>query len=475
MNKFPKKSQYKLWIKIKQYVKHKSFGILFLTGCLMCLGLEIFTPWQIVQAMPPSVSGKIDRQSSAIAQYSSGQYREAIKLWTDALTQTSDNKTRATLHTNLGSAYRQIGSMGEAIASWEKAAKIYRSQNDKQSNRLLAQVLTEQGQAYNALGQSRIALPILKTAIELTQKNQDASTEAAARGALGNAYLALGDFEEAIASQKASLELATKLNDPKLITIAANNLGNVFKSRYQRYMKQSNSAKREGDEKEETRLLNLAKENKLAATKYYENCLQSSQAVGEMLQVKALLNLARLLDMGESSQHEISKKYRQQAMLILDKEPDSRAKIYALINLAQNLEDTAKIENLSKAIAYARNIGDQRAESFALTALGEIYFSSGDFVKAMQLAQSSAFAAQQVNAADSLYRAQVLAGRINKKSGFLKEAISSYRQAIATLQTIRGDLAVASKDLQFDLRDSTEPVYRELMALLLEDKGKWGT
>lgn len=248
------------------------------------------------------------------------------------------------MHTNLGSAYRQIGSIGEAIASWSEAAKIYRSQNDKESNRLLAQILTEQRQAYNALGQSRIALPILKTAIELTQKNQDASTEAA-RGALGNAYLALGDFEEAIASQKASLELATKLNNPKLITIAANNLGNIFKSRYQRYMKQSNSAKKEGDEKEETRLLNLAKENKLAATEYYENSLQSSQAVGEMLQVKALLNLARLLDMGESSQHEISQKYRQQAMLILDKEPDSRAKIYALINLAQNLEDTAKIEN----------------------------------------------------------------------------------------------------------------------------------
>lgn len=73
----------------------------------------------------------------------------------------------------------------------------------------------------------------------------------------------------------------------------------------------------------------------------------------------------------------------------------------------------------SKAIAYARNIGDLRAESFALTALGEIYFWAGDSVKAMQLAQSSAFAAQQVNAADSLYRAQALAGRINKKSGFI--------------------------------------------------------
>lgn len=470
MNKYHNKSPDKLWIKIKEYVRKKSFGILFLTGCLMCLGLEIFAPWQIVQAMPPSLSGKIDRQSSATARYSSRQYREAIKLWTDALTQTSDNKTRATLHTNLGSAYRQIGSIGEAIASWEKAAKIYRSQNDKESNRLLAQVLTEQGQAYNALGQSRIALPILKTAIELTQKNQDASTEAAARGALGNAYFALGDFEEAIASQKASLELATKLNNPKLITVAANNLGNVFKSRYQRYILQSNSAKREGDEKEETRLLNLAKENKLAAIQYYENSLQSSQAVGEMLQVKALLNLARLLDMGESSQQKISQKYRQQAMLILDKEPDSRAKIYALINLAQNLEDTAKIENLSQAIASARNIADLRAESFALTALGEIYFSAGDFVKAMQLAQSSAFAAQQVNAADSLYHAQALAGRINKAIGFFKEAVSSCRQAIATLQTIRGDLAVASKDLQFDLRDSTEPVYRELMALLLEDQ-----
>jgi CHAT domain-containing protein len=47
-------------------------------------------------------------------------------------------------------------------------------------------------------------------------------------------------------------------------------------------------------------------------------------------------------------------------------------------------------------------------------------------------------------------------------------AIASYESAIATLQSIRGDILVANKDLQFNFRDAVEPVYRELIALLLE-------
>ena len=43
-------------------------------------------------------------------------------------------------------------------------------------------------------------------------------------------------------------------------------------------------------------------------------------------------------------------------------------------------------------------------------------------------------------------------------------AIASYELAVQTLQTIRGDLAIASRDFQFDFRDTVEPVYRELTA-----------
>jgi tetratricopeptide (TPR) repeat protein len=75
------------------------------------------------------------------------------------------------------------------------------------------------------------------------------------------------------------------------------------------------------------------------------------------------------------------------------------------------------------------------------------------------------FAAQQINAPDSLYRWQWHVGRMLKALGETKQAIAAYQQAIATLQSIRGDIVGANKDLQLDFREQVEPVYRELMAL----------
>lgn len=477
---------------MKYLIQHKKLYRFWLSLCIglfAYLGSHFSFFGQMVQAVEQNHSqatpGLIEsknnaldnqEQDKAIIYYGSGQYQEAIKLWQQALNQTSDKKTKATLHMNLGSAYRQIGSLGEAIQAWDAAVKIYKSSPDKESNRLLAIVLTEQAQAYNALGQSRTAIPVLQSAISLSQKNQDSTTKAAAHGALANAYLGLGEFDNAIAENQKSLEISIQLKNSNFVTTALNNLGNVYSNRYQRYLQQVNSVKQEGDEKEEGRLMGLAQQDMQKAKDAYERSIQESQAIGGIGLAKAELNLARFLEQNQLSSSTQVSKYRSQAMKILQGLPDSRVKAYALINLAESLDmqqsQNSKIENLEQAVTVSRNIGDHRAESFALTALGQIYEQTGNLAKAMELTLQAQFAAQQVNASDSLYRAQAQAGRIYNAQGQKESALSSYRSAIASLQSIRGDIAVASKDLQFDLRDSVEPVYRELMALLLEDGGQ---
>ena len=86
----------------------------------------------------------------------------------------------------------------------------------------------------------------------------------------------------------------------------------------------------------------------------------------------------------------------------------------------------------------------------------------------MELTRTAQFAAQQVNAPDSLYRWQWQAGRILKSTGAHEQAIAAYEQAIATLQSIRGDIVAANRELQFDFTEQVELVYRELMEVLLQ-------
>ncbi len=474
-----------LRLKIKPYTLQTKLS-LFAIGVFLCLGWHALTTQSIAITIDKNLTQnnhllivqnlQTSGRDEGSIRYNAGQYQEAIAIWLSALSQTSDRQQKALIYTNLGTAYRQIGNLGEAIANWEKAAQIYRSFSDSESRRFLAQVLTEQAQAYNALGQFRQAMPILQSAIDIALKNQDQTTEVAARGALGNTYSAAGELDKAIAAYQNSLNLANTLRSPILISTNLNNLGSVYNRRYQRYLLQANAAEREGDDKEKIRLINLAKQDEISARSAYERALQESKSLGGIPHARALLNLARFWQQLPTSKTDAIDNYFNQAIALLEKTPDSRAKAYTLINAAEILGNAnrqqLKAQTLQKAIAITRNIADKRAESFAMGALGRVYEQAQNWDVAMQLTQQAALAAQQANAADSLYRWQAQIGRLYKAKGQNEPAITSYKDAIVTLQSIRSDLAAASKDLQFDLRDSVEPVYRELIALLLNESEK---
>lgn len=421
-----------------------------------------------------------------IERYQVGQYTEAIALWQQALTQISAAPERAIVYSNLAIAYRQIGQLDRAIAHWEQAIQIYRSQKDEAARSALARLLTEQGQAYSDLGQHKRAITLLQSAVKITQNTPERLTEAAAQGALGSAYWALGDYEQALAAHQTSLKIARELNHRPYITTALNNLGNVYASRADRYTYQAQLAQLEGNNREFSRLTQAATQDRMLGKTYFEQSWQAAQGVSGLEEARALMNWNRLLLRSQQSgvsgnpqaqitQHDgdlILKNFNR-ASELLQTAPDARDKAYALINLAEQLlnVDGSNLQPatlLEQALAVARKIGDARAESFALGSLGELHEATGDLNRALELNRKAQFAAQQINALDSLYRWQWHVGRMLKALGKTEQAIAAYQQAIATLQNIRGDIVGANKDLQLDFREQVEPVYRELMTLLLE-------
>ncbi|MBD2003122.1 MULTISPECIES: CHAT domain-containing protein [Cyanophyceae] len=492
------------------------FSLLFLSGFILCFALnalpiksaEVLVATQPVadQAdltpQPPSLSGKGEKlpepllvgekltekywvtthQTSVIASTSSvalvqqgieryqvGNFTEAIALWQEALAQTKQAKDRAVIHTNLAVAYRQTGKIDRAIASWEQAIQIYAK--DGKSDRQIAKLLTEQAQAYSDLGQYRKAIALLQLAIKISDK----STQAAAQGALGNAYWALGDYEQALAAHDASLKISRELQSNNLQSTALNNRGNVYLSRAERYRYQATLARLEGDPQFKE-LTKLAENDVDAAQSSFQ---ESVEVGGSGSAIQALLNLNRLLERSPSPNLAEIANNRNSALALIEQAPDSRDKAYALINIADSLKRQNSTEEaanrisefpvwiLEKALTIAKNIGDSRAESFALGSLGNLYEVSRGYEKALLLTGEAQLAAQKVNAADSLYRWQWQAGRIYKAINKQSQAIASFKGAIATLQSIRGDIVVANKELQFNFRDDVEPVYRGLMELLL--------
>ncbi|HBB33502.1 MAG TPA: hypothetical protein DC064_17285 [Cyanobacteria bacterium UBA9273] len=436
-----------------------------------------------------------------VASYQAGKFTEAIALWEQALSQITVEPDRAIILQNLALAYQQIGQLPVAIAHWEKAIKIYRSIDDKKSRPVLVRLLTEQAQTYSELGQQPRAIALLQSAQDILLQNPEPLAAAAVEGALGNAYLAVGKYEEALTAQQNSLNIARELHHTSYIATALNNLGNIYTNRASRYATQAQSAELEGNDREANNLKASATQDRALARKFFEQSIQTARSVGGFEEVRALMNLNRLLlnssdqlstaarSSSISSEENLIAANWQRVKELLDKLPDAREKAYTLINLAtEQLNVMGSREEigaggdrlvgleeqpatlLEQALVIARNIGDKRAESFALGSLGQWHEATGEYDKSMELTRQAQFTAQSLNAPDSLYRWQWQAGRMLKARGATGEAIAAYEEAIASLQNIRGDLVAANQDVQLDFREQVEPVYRELMELLLDSK-----
>lgn len=418
-----------------------------------------------------SLSQEVDLiVAQAHSYFEAGEYQSAISLWLQALASSSDASTLAAIHKNLGAAYNYVGKPSDAINQWSEAIKIYQASGDRTSHQLLGEALADQAQTYIALGQYRLAIAKSQKALDLARQIQDQKTEAVAWGVLGNAYSISGEYEQALNAYSQSQKLASATNNPEYLITALNNRFNILFSRSQELLSQAQSAGQEGIEEEAHRLSRLASSDRRQARATATDALQRSSGSTSIGEVTALLNSIRLEEQQPHSQHSLITSYQQQAFSLLQRIPDSRSKVFSLIRLSatKGLDLKLKSGSLQQAVTVAQNIGDRRSESIALGLLGQIYEVAKQYDKAMALTNSAQFAAQAVNAMDSLYRWQWQAGRIYKALGRNDEAIQSYRQAIASIQDIRGDIISASSDLQFDMQDRVSPVYRQLMELLLQ-------
>lgn len=125
---------------------------------------------------------------------------------------------------------------------------------------------------------------------------------------------------------------------------------------------------------------------------------------------------------------------------------------------------------LATAVQQARSIKDTRAEAYALGHLGGVYEHSGQLSSAFDLTQQALNLAQTIDASDIVYRWQWQLGRILKAQGDNKKAIAAYTESVKILQSLRNDLVAINPEIQFSFRDEVEPIYRQLVDLLLQSE-----
>ena len=434
--------------------------------------------------------------NQGVLHYQSGDYHGAIKSWTSALAfykKTNDLVNAGLVQENLARAFQQIGQLDLAIDNWQQTADLYRQLGDHIK---VGRLLTEQAQTFSQLGHHRKAITLLcnqkldgndcvkDSAIGIARSLKDAKGEVAALGSLGNAHRQRGAYEAAIIWLEKGLAIAPTLDDQPYHAAILNSLGNVHTSRALLKYRRAQSLKVIGENDQGNTLEAEARTDDQAGLQYFQNSLTTP--INEPLnQLKTLLNIIPLHY--RFNENALGIEAHQQARQILSALPNSRDKVFATINLANLVQPESQFdllfsqtfcpsENydpqikalLNNAIKTAQSLGDSRSESFALGELGHLYECRQVYSQALDLTQKARWAAEDLKAADSLYLWEWQTGRILNKSGQDKAAIAAYEQAIATLGGIRADIVIADRDLQFDFRDTVEPLYRELAQLRLD-------
>lgn len=344
-----------------------------------------------------------------------------------------------------GNLNLSTGKAETALKIWQEAETVYAAAGDE-VGRVGSQI--NQAQAMRALGLYRRAQKLLVNLNQKLQNQPDSVIKAKALQSLGIAFQWVGDIQQSQEILHQSLKISKRLNSDIDISNILLNLGNTAKN------------------------LRQIK----AAVDYYQQVVE--QTSNAQLRVEAQLNQFSLyLEIGQiqPAQNLLSEIKLQLANL-----PPSRMSIYATINFVRNWNKLSKLNGdeavssleSAKTLAYvahqAKTLGDSRAQAYALNELGKLYFERQQLAEALQLSQQALQISQEINTADISYQAAWQVGRILKKQGDIQGATAAYDSSVKTLKSLRSDLVAINRDVQFSFQESVEPIYRELVDLLLQ-------
>ena len=403
---------------------------------------------------------QIERLSSqAQTAYSANQYQQAINLWLKIAEQNPNPLSLpelALVRSNIASTLFGIGEYRAAIKHWYEAIAIYR---DLETDEFLADNLTNQARAYLALGQTLLAEKRLKEAINISEKKKFNKILTTAYLTLGNLQKSTGNYQEAEANFNNSIQYAS---GPEAKIVANHNLSQTLHSHSQVLFARAQELAAEGKNSEE---INYEAQTKAdLAWSTAREAVTLSEDIQSLPVVDALLQLVNLSLENERTEAQRDY-YLQKAETILSALPPSTRKVYVLINLSKYQKNP--VATLMKAIEIAENIGDRQSASFAIGYLGTYYEQNKQYQQALEWTDQAISTASTTQTNKSLYQWHWQKGRIYVSLGQTEQAITAYERAIAFLPTVK-KLALG-QERQLDFAHEIEPIYRELLHLLLSN------
>ena len=476
-----------------------------ISSCILTIALNL--PLARLAAQNPQTIPSIQQ---GIELYQKERYRSALQVWNATIAREDDALSKSFILSNMALAYQKLGDRTAADRALAKALQILDKIDRTSGYSIRAKALNTKGYLHWLRGNFAAAITAWDRAIENYLQVEDGENVFKCQLNQAKALQASGFSSKARAILEQIEDESKQIENVRLKATRLQYLGNILRKvgdfqRSEAVLKESLSLIDSADTLLELgnteRALSdnyLATDRVELANKYAERAIANYQQAFSLGNLQAGLNqLSLAIPLGKWSDIALLIPKLERGLVGM---PHSRMEVYSRLNLIHSLSCLQEIDqnnfscvsqlhqdrlkqlielerpalNLPSLKQIAKNLQaiihqaeDSQTKSYAVGELGKLYEGQQQWELAEKYTQQALLILEGIDTPEIRYRWQWQLGRILKQQAKIPEAIAAYSAAVDNLKSVRSDLLVFNTEAQFSFRDNIEPIYRELVDLLL--------
>jgi CHAT domain-containing protein/uncharacterized protein HemY len=418
-------------------------------------------------------------------QSSQGLYAQAVETYELTIRlaeQLGEKSLTADALRGLGRVDETQGNYPQALERYQQSLKIAEEITDRLG---MARALNGIGNIHDAQGDYSEAARRYQESLKIAEDLGDRTVMARVLNNLGNISEQWGDYTLALEQYQKSLKIRVETGDQAGIATTLNNIGNVHvdQSNYAQaleLLRQSLKISEELDDKEgiSRTLANLGNVH-LGQGNYAQALVLYRQSLKIAEELRIREGIAHLLtNIGEV--HFEQGDYTQaverfQQSLKVFKDLGDRSRMALTLNNIGNVHmaqgDYAHgLELFQQSFKISEEAGDKPIMVQALNNMASVHQSQGDYKLALQFARRAADLATRIGAPDDASQAQTAAGKAYFALNQLDQARLSFDVAIASIETIRAQVAGGEEERQRSFESRISPYYAMVELLVAQRK-----
>jgi CHAT domain-containing protein/tetratricopeptide (TPR) repeat protein len=341
----------------------------------------------------------------------------------------------------IGMVHWLQGDFTQALVDYRKSLAIFEALNNNIS---FATVLNNIGNIHRDQGDYVQALEYYRKSLKIRQELKDTAGILASLGNIGVVYSSQGNYGQALDYYQKSLAMSEAENDKEGIAITLGNIGVIHR-------KQGNYAQ---------------------ALDYYQKSLAMSEAIYDKVGIALMVNNIGTVHLFQRNYGQ-AMDYYQKSLAMREESGDKHGISHTLmaigiIHAAQGSYAQAW-EYYQKSMAIKEAIKDRGGITNLLLHIGIYHKNQGHDSQALDFAERAATLARQDGNLYLLWSARVNAGLAYRALNQLDKARLAFEEAIAVIETMRGQVAGSEQEQQRFFEDKISPYYAMADLLVAEN------